>query len=32
MYKLSARQILVIALVSALFAAAAVAVVDRLAN
>lgn len=32
MYKLTARQILVIALVSAIFAAAAVAVVDRLGN
>lgn len=32
MYKLTARQILVIALVSGLFAAVAVAVVDRVAN
>jgi S1-C subfamily serine protease len=32
MYKLTARQILVIALVSAIFAAATVAVVDRLGN
>jgi S1-C subfamily serine protease len=32
MYKLSARQILVIALVSGLFAAGAIAVIDRLAN
>lgn len=32
MYKLTARQILVIALVSGLFAAGAVAVVDRIAN
>jgi S1-C subfamily serine protease len=32
MYKLSARQILVLALISALFAAGAVALVDRLAN
>ena len=32
MYKLSARQILAIALVSALFAAGAIAVVDRLAS
>ncbi len=32
MYKLSARQILAIALVSALFAAGAIALVDRLAN
>ena len=32
MYKLTARQILVIALVSAIFAAAAVAIVDRLEN
>ncbi len=32
MYRLSARQILVIALVSAIFAAGAVAVVDRLAD
>ena len=32
MYKLSARQILAVALVSALFAAGAIAVVDRLAN
>ncbi|MGH9871649.1 MAG: S1C family serine protease [Pyrinomonadaceae bacterium] len=32
MYKLSARQILAVALVSALFAAGAVAVVDRLVN
>ena len=32
MYKLSARQIIAVALVSALFAAGAIAVVDRLAN
>jgi len=32
MYKLSARQILLIALISALFAAGAVAIVDRIAN
>src|SRR5512132_2669091 len=32
MYRLSARQILAVALVSALFAAGAIAVVDRLAN
>jgi len=32
MYRLSARQILAVALVSALFAAAAIAVVDRVAN
>src|SRR5882724_96093 len=32
MYKLSARQILAVALISALFAAGAIAVVDRLAN
>jgi len=32
MYKLSARQILAVALISALFAAGATAVVDRLAN
>lgn len=32
MYRLSARQILVIALISGLFAAGAVAVVDRIAN
>ena len=32
MYKLSARQILVIALISAVFAATAVAVLDRIAN
>ncbi len=32
MYKLSARQVLAIALLSALFAAGAIAVVDRLAN
>ena len=32
MYKLSARQILAVALVSALFAAGAIAVVDRLAS
>jgi S1-C subfamily serine protease len=32
MYKISARQILVIALISGLFAAATVAVVDRLSN
>jgi len=32
MYKLSARQILIIALISGLFAAAGVAVVDRLSN
>ena len=32
MYKLSARQILAVALLSALFAAGAIAVVDRLAN
>jgi putative serine protease PepD len=32
MYKLSARQILAIALISALFAAGAIAVVDRVAN
>ena len=32
MYKLSARQILLIALISALFAAGAVAIVDRLSN
>ena len=32
MYKLTARQILIIALVSGIFAAATVAVVDRLSN
>ena len=32
MYKLSARQIITVALISALFAAGAIAVVDRLAN
>src|SRR4030081_3340542 len=32
MYRLSARQILAVALLSALFAAGAIAVVDRLAN
>ena len=32
MYRLSARQLLAVALVSALFAAGAIAVVDRLAN
>src|SRR5215210_8566250 len=32
MYKLSARQILAIALLSAIFAAASIALVDRLAN
>jgi len=32
MYKLSARQIIAVALISALFAAGAIAVVDRLAN
>ena len=32
MYKLSARQILAVALISALFAAGAIALVDRLAN
>ena len=32
MYKLSARQILLIALISALFAAGAVAIVDRVYN
>jgi len=32
MYRLSARQVLAVALVSALFAAGAIAVVDRLAN
>ena len=32
MYKLSARQILLIALISALFAAGAVAIVDRISN
>src|SRR6185295_18410466 len=32
MYKLSARQILAVALVSALFAAGAIAIIDRLAS